>query len=259
MRIKARSNFPIGNTTSLFLIRAWSMTVNKIGTRALKKQFRRLLLESDIDAALQNICQIPGRQAVNPLFAFFHDHDELVRWRSVTAMGMVVSNLADIQIESARVVMRRLMWNLNDESGGIGWGSPEAMGDIMARHATLAREYHAMLISYIRPDGNFLEHDMLQRGLLWGLGRLAQARPQLTAGAASFLIPFLSSSDTYHRGLAAWAAGSFHDAPFLKPYLQQLSDDKASLRLYLKKQITVSSVGNLAIAALKQIDFGHEI
>ena len=230
------------------------MAEKKIGTRALKKQFRRLLLEYDLDIALQTICRVPGRQAVNPLFAFFHDRDELVRWRAVTAMGMVVSNLADIQIESARVVMRRLMWNLNDESGGIGWGSPEAMGDIMARHVTLAQEYHAMLISYIRPDGNFLEHAMLQRGLLWGLGRFAHARPQLTAGVATFLIPFLSSSDPYHRGLAAWATGSIQDAHVLKPYLQPLSDDKASLRLYFKKRITVFSVNDLAIAALKQID-----
>jgi len=37
--------------------------------------------------------------------------------------------------------MRRLMWNLNDESGGIGWGNPEAMGEILACHEALANEY----------------------------------------------------------------------------------------------------------------------
>ena len=94
-------------------------------------------------------------------------------------MGQVVSNLADTDMESARVVMRRLIWNLNDESGGIGWGSPEAMGDIMACHQRLAEEYHRLLISYVRPEGNFLEHPQLQKGLLWGLARLARS----TAGA----------------------------------------------------------------------------
>ena len=63
-------------------------------------------------------------------------------------MGQVVSNLADTDMESARVIMRRLIWNLNDESGGIGWGSPEAMGDIMACHERLAGEYHRLLVSY---------------------------------------------------------------------------------------------------------------
>ena len=56
-------------------------------------------------------------------------------------MGALVFSLAEQDMESARVVMRRLMWNLNDESGGIGWGSPEAMGEIMARHSGLAEEY----------------------------------------------------------------------------------------------------------------------
>jgi len=58
-------------------------------------------------------------------------------------------------MESARVIMRRLMWSLNDESGGIGWGAPEAMGEIMARHEQLTKEYSAILGSYIREDGKF--------------------------------------------------------------------------------------------------------
>jgi hypothetical protein len=75
--------------------------------------------------------------------------------------------------------MRRMIWNLNDESGGIGWGSPETMGESMACHNRLAGEYHRILVSYIRPDGNFLEHPELQKGLLWGLARLAAVQPEL--------------------------------------------------------------------------------
>ncbi len=63
-------------------------------------------------------------------------------------MGRVAADLADRDMESARVVVRRLMWNLNDESGGIGWGSPEAMGEIMACHEGLAEEYSCILISF---------------------------------------------------------------------------------------------------------------
>ncbi len=102
-------------------------------------------------------------------------------------MGMVVSNLADHDIESARVVMRRLMWNLNDESGGIGWGSPEAMGEIMARHSRLAQEFASILVSYINPDKNYIEHEILQRGVLWGIGRLAYERPEFVKDSEHFL------------------------------------------------------------------------
>jgi hypothetical protein len=100
-------------------------------------------------------------------------------------------------MESARVVMRRLMWNLNDESGGIGWGSPEAMGEITAGHGRLADEFAGILISYINPAGNFLEHELLQRGSLWGVGRLAHARPLLARPAVPFLPAFFESPDPY--------------------------------------------------------------
>ena len=101
-----------------------------------------------------------------------------------------------------------MIWNLNDESGGIGWGVPETMGEVMARHQGLAREYVNILVSYIRADGNFLEHEPLQQGVLWGLGRLAQTSPELLQ-RCSFPIytHFLSSKDATLRGLAAWTIG----------------------------------------------------
>ena len=100
--------------------------------RKLKRKVLELLRDDDFEKSIDRICQLPPRQAVNPLFSFFYNADELIRWRAITAMGAVVSRLADQDMESARIIMRRLMWNLNDESGGIGWGSHEAMGEIMA-------------------------------------------------------------------------------------------------------------------------------
>ena len=95
-------------------------------------------------------------------------------------MGYAVDELARADREAARVVMRRLMWNLNDESGGIGWGVPEATGEIMARNPVLAEEYASILISYLREDGNFLEMEPLQCGILWGLHRLNTCRPGIS-------------------------------------------------------------------------------
>jgi hypothetical protein len=170
-----------------------------MGSRQLKKILPALLKNEEFEKSLEEICLIPARRVVNPLFSFFYNTDELVKWRAVAAMGVVVARLAHEDLESARIVMRRLMWNLNDESGGIGWGSPEAMGEIMARHDKLAKEYAFILVSYINETGNFLEHEMLQRGVLWGLGRLAHARPELVRDAAVYLCPFMRSEDAVHR------------------------------------------------------------
>jgi hypothetical protein len=167
-----------------------------------------LVSDNDMEASMAAICRYPARQSVNALISFFCDREEIIRWRAITAMGRVVAMLADENMESARVIMRRLMWSLNDESGGIGWGSPEAMGEIMARHSRLSDEFSRMLRSYIRPDENFLEHETLQRGVLWGIGRLAQVYPKHLDQTDFYLLPFLKSDDAIHRGYAAWALGN---------------------------------------------------
>ncbi|MCK4468716.1 MAG: HEAT repeat domain-containing protein [Desulfobacterales bacterium] len=213
--------------------------------RQLKKETLELLSHKDFENGLEKICQLPARQVVNPLFSFFYSSDEIVKWRAVTAMGAVVSNLADHDMESARVIMRRLIWNLNDESGGIGWGSPEAMGEIMAGHDRLAEEYHNILISYIMPDGNYIEHEILQRGVLWGIGRLAHARPQLVEDSVLFLLPYMESEDANLRGLAAWTAGLF-DCKTTRILLKRLENDQAILTIYLNGKLEEFTVAQLA-------------
>ena len=220
-----------------------------MGNRALKSQVKQLLGEEDFTSTLAILCQMPGRRVVNPLFSFFYSGEERIRWRAITAMGAVVCRLADTDMESARVVMRRLMWNLNDESGGIGWGSPEAMGEIAAGHAGLAEEFANIIVSYINPDGNYLEHERLQRGSLWGVGRLAHTRPALASPAAPFLPAFYDSSDPYLRGLAIWASAPILDAR-LRPLVSARLVDHAPLHLYNHMHMIRTSVAELAGAAL---------
>ena len=220
-----------------------------MGNRQLKARIGLLLEQDNFQQALDTIQTIPSRQAVNPLFSFFYSGDEKIRWRAVTAMGRVVCLMADSAIESARVVMRRLMWNLNDESGGIGWGSPEAMGEITAGHAGLANEFASILVSYINPAGNFLELELLQRGSLWGVGRLAHARPLLAKPAAAFLPAFFDSNDPYLRGTAIWAAGPILNDR-MHPLIKDRLSDTGTLRLYRRQQIVETTVAALAGAAL---------
>jgi len=228
------------------------MTEGKLSGRELRGRVLAALKLEDSDQALAVLAGLPARQVVNPLFSLFCSNDSTVRWRAVTAMGAVVARLGSGDIEAARVVMRRMIWQLNEESGGIGWGIPEAMGETMARHEGLAQEYAHMLISYIQEDGNFLEHVPLQRGVLWGLGRLAQARPRLLQEAAPDLQTFLSAEDAQLRGLAAWIIGLV-GTPAARLALETLTTDGADVLLYLdwrEERCTVSELAGQALAAL---------
>ena len=219
-----------------------------------KRRISRLLETSDIEAVIQELLQLPPSRVINPLIGALCSNDEPVRWHAITALGPIVAALAHRDMEGARVVMRRLMWSLNDESGGIGWGAPEAMGEIMACHNGLAQEYGHILVAFMREDGFFLELEMLQRGLMWGLGRLAQARPALLRerNAATYLLPYLESSDAAVRGLAAWALGMLQAKEAI-PGLTKLSSDPGQLRHYIHRAFVDETVGSLAEKSLANI------
>ncbi len=217
--------------------------------RQLKKTVLEYLQADEFTSGLIEIRQLPPRQVVNPLFSFLCSVDERVKWHAITAMGNVVADLAVADLESARVVMRRFIWQLNDESGGIGWGCPESMAEAMVLNDDLANEFWCLLVSYIQPEGNYLEHPILQRGLLWAIGRLAHSRWDCARSAEPYLHPFLESSDPIHRGLAAWAAGPIALEPTIAK-LKELTHDPGHLSLYRDGQIGQYTVSELAQEAL---------
>jgi len=220
------------------------MTKSEPGNRALKSAVGQWLAQGEYTDMPAALSRLPARRLINPLLSFLYDRQALVKWHAVTAIGRLVSDLADQNLESARVVMRRLMWNLNDESGGIGWGSPECMGAIMAGHEQLAKEFHAILISYLDPGKNFLEHEGLQPGVLWGVGRLARSRPSYAAAAVPLLPPFLGSDNAAVRGHAAWAAVAL-DSSDLAVLLEPLASDREEIDLYRNQRLERIAIGDI--------------
>lgn len=201
---------------------------------------------------MRELERFPPRRIINPLFALLYSTDESIKWRAVTAFGAVAAGMAKEDPEAARNVMRRLIWNLNDESGGIGWGSAEAMGETMARDERMTEEFSCILHSYISEQGNKLENAMLERGVLWGLGRLAQARPAEVEKWIDDLVPYLSSQDPVHRGFAAWTLG-FLDTSGVVESLKPLLGDPHRILLYDKGELTDIGVDELAARALASL------
>lgn len=223
--------------------------------RAIKKELQAQLASHDLTLVMSLLERFSPRQLLNPLIGSLCNNDELSKWLAVSTLGRVVANLADQEMEAGRVVMRRFMWMLNDESGGIGWGVPEAMAEVMAHHTGLADEFHQVLVAQMREDGNFLELEMLQRGLLWGIGRLAGIRPELLLKreAPRYLLQYLTSADSEVRGRAAWALGRLQVTTD-RESLAALSDDQGAVTIYSEGVLTVHTVGELATLALAAIN-----
>jgi hypothetical protein len=229
-------------------------SATKEGGLRLKRKVLEIIRTKDLDQALDVLQQLPARRIISPLFSLLLNPDPGLKWATVTAIGVVVAKLAQEDMESARVIMRRAMWQLNEESGGIGWGCPESMGEIMARHEGLAKEYAPILISYVRRDANFLSFEPLQRGVVWGLGRLAQVRPRMLQDAIPHLLPLLEAEDPTLKGLAVWALGVL-GAREARSLIVSLMDHEAEVEIYLNGELTRCRVKDLAKEALQRI--GH--
>ena len=229
------------------------------GNTMNNRQMRKLLpnlLQGDLDAALLEIRQFPLQAAISGLTACLFRTEERIKWHAVSAIGMLMNELAETDMEEARSMMRRLLWSMNEESGGIGWGIPEAMAEIMAVNDNLAHEYGHMLISYMREE-NYLELPALQRGLMWGIGRLSKARPELMLAkdGDGYLSIYLESGDRLVVGLAARAFG-FLKVKDALPYIKLLVDDPLAVRLYEDYRFVDTTVGRLAQATIEEIEKG---
>ena len=216
--------------------------------RVVLDALRRQLLTDCFKAILL----MPERQVINPLISLMLHDDPMVRWRSVIAIGEVVNKLVSTDMEGARIIMRRFMWSLNDESGGIGWGAPEAMCACIASNDRIAKEFGHIVVSYLNPDGNYIEYEPLQRGLLWGIVHVARICPTAVSGAGPYLTSYLFSGDAHVKGLAIMALNLLGVKEAVG-MLSGLVSDTSSFSTYLDDGIQTFSVGEKASEAIKAL------
>jgi hypothetical protein len=213
----------------------------------LKEKIFALLKLPDFARKVGLLRKIPVHRILRTLLSTLCSEDEEIKWHAVTVTGMLVADLAPKDLEGARNVIRRMIWSLNEESGGIGWGIPEAMGEILARNETLAREFAPILLSFVQPEGNFLEFEFLQAGALWGIGRLAEVHPQLfhSHNAAKYLLSCMESTHPLVRGHAVWAAARIGIQGNV-PKLENLLRDETEIRLYQNQRFRSVRICDLA-------------
>jgi len=128
---------------------------------------------------------------VNPLFACLTEGGDMTD-RAAYALGGVMARLYEESNEEAKNIVRRFMWHMNEESGNIGWGIPEAFGETLAQSAPLAEAFRRVLLHYVydAPEGkstSFCDHAPLRISCYKALARVLEARPQYVQEAMPVL------------------------------------------------------------------------
>ena len=131
------------------------MSSTRASPKARRESARRLLEEFDLDAIDRWAAGEP--QAARTLQSFLFDGDELVRWRAVEAIGRAAGVRARSALEPVRELLRRTIWLMNDESGGLLWHGPQVLAAVLANVPALREEFGAIL-------GSFLEEEPFRAG-----------------------------------------------------------------------------------------------
>lgn len=224
-------------------------------TRHLKETVQAALAgAATTDEALARLEPLPAAGLTGPLLSALLSPVSLVRWRAVAALGRTVARLAEVRLEDGRNAIRRFMWSLNEESGAIGWGVPEAMAETLVRSGPLAAEFSRIYLSYIRDldkDCTYIDHAPLRRGVYWGIARLAQARPELAAPAVPDLVTGLADCDPESRGHCALALERLAPpaTPAMLAALAALFSDSHRFELFRDGALVPTGVSELARAA----------
>ncbi|GAB5047279.1 DVU0298 family protein [Thermodesulfovibrio sp. TK110] len=91
------------------------------------------------------------------LISLSYDKENSISWKAIDAMGHVAKVYVEAgQIEPLRNTIRKLLWSMTDESGGIGWRSAELIGEIIYAEPSLFDDIIPILWSQ-REEESFLE------------------------------------------------------------------------------------------------------
>jgi len=160
----------------------------------LRKETVRLLLRSRDLAGLVSWAG-ESRDPLGTLFSLTYDRDELMRWRAIEAIGIAAAQLGASEIEKVKDFIRRLLWQMNDESGGVAWHAPEVLGELLFRIPSLIEQYGSLLPQYLRQSP-------FETGAHFALARIAPHAGELLSECADILRESLDSEEPAIRAYA---------------------------------------------------------
>jgi hypothetical protein len=114
--------------------------------RQIKRQVRDLVERNDIEglrAMLQD-----SQRVLSALFSMTYDKSSLVAWKAIKAYGLLLVTLADKRPEKATEQVKRLLWSITEESGGLGWAAIEILTEAVCNSNGKMNGLVPLLIQY---------------------------------------------------------------------------------------------------------------
>jgi hypothetical protein len=185
---------------------------------------------------------VENKAVLSALVSLTYDKQDPNTWRAIEAIGLVAAAFLEGRRHVLRETIRRLLWMMTDESGGIGWCAPEILGEIIRSDADDFGDIIPIVWSY-------RDEELFAAGSLRAMARIAEVRPDLVTFILPGLPAFLENPDPQVRGLAAQVFGMLADSDALGA-LDPLTKDHGVLRTYRGGELAEVTVAEVAAGAL---------
>ncbi len=180
------------------------------------------------------------------MLSLTYDKGEAICWLTIEAIGVVSGRIAVERPEVVRDLIHRLLYSMSDESGGIGWSSPEILGEIVRNSPDLFPDIAPVITS-------FHDEEMFRCGVFRAIGRIGSVRQDLVKSSTEILLGYLSHPDPSVRGYAVWALGELMAMDALGK-LETMMDDNGRFMIYEDGKLSEITVGMAAKEAIKKIN-----
>jgi len=212
-----------------------------IAHQPLKQTLHELLDQRRFDEIAE--MAVRRRRVLGSLITLTYAADVRISCRAVEALGVAASRIAEDDPDHVRELLRRLIWLVNDESGGICWRAPEAMAEILRRLPTLYTDYIPIVTSLLV---NLEEEDLerFRTGILRAIGRLGALAREHFQDIAPAVVSALIDPDPQVRGMAVWCLQEVGRADLLANRPDLIADE-GFVDLYEGGMITRTSVSQL--------------
>jgi len=158
----------------------------------MKKFIHHALEMNDLDAVVLLVQK--NRKALSLLIRMAYDKETLVGWRAIKAVGRIANVLVKTEREFLRIAVRKLLWSLSDESGGIGWAAPELLGEIVHSDP----EGFSDIIPLIA-EVYGIEEQTFRPGVMYALARVAEVSPEMIVNYQKIIIRSLVDTNPLIR------------------------------------------------------------
>lgn len=193
--------------------------------KPVKKTVHDLLIAGE-HGRLLDLCEQDRRFWQEVRFRLY-DLDDGVRWSAIEATAKFMERWWQSgKQEKVRIYIRTLFWSMNDESGGIGWSSPQTIAEIIMHIPELIDPYGSMMIAHS------IEEPPLMKGGAWGIGRLGRRIADSVEVFRGQVLAVFQEKDSETLGLLAWAMGKTGFSPAL-PFLEKLLRREEPVMIYI--------------------------